>query len=1539
MGSHLSYKKKNYLNKNEIETLCQTNPYFNAFKKLRNGDGAITIFEFQRITNELLSKSVMKKIMQICSTKIGKFSIDDLKYFYALLYTNNIEAKLQFLLDFIFIKENKLKQESYIKKVNKYFKNSKILLKLFLKDEFITNTKIEREYIYNQIKVNHISIIENFHFLQKKIEKEKKDNTLINNNDDSQGSILILNANVTDCGCMSSRNNNSFNKNNTLVPIKYKQYDKLEREFQNIEKMNNGIFPIKVLENMLKEINVNESLIEVIGNYLRQKTQKTFFEFGLFKELLGILSLPLDDGKVDSKDIANGLFHLFSYPKNYISKKSFFLFVKSTKPELSSQQINNLLNENEIKANIDKDKFTEIIKLVVKELEESFVHISYLQYIFFKGKSPDKKVERNCIEILKKGLSLNDYLKEKINTEDKFYVIDKEFWNKWIEYTDNPKNYKNDIKNLRIFTNKISDKNGKINDGLAYNKDYMVLPKKIYELFTFWYGQPVGPELKRTKIYIDDDNQNKYSKSLSSNFIGEDPITKRKFEIEIFPVFLLFFNFDDLQKKNGSLSAIKESLKSSENSKTSVGRYYSFSRQTKFFDLLKPLEESINTPLEPSKTRLWIYYRERFEKVNFEKKLEEEGIIGNAIIVLEINSGHWPSEKVRKESSKSSNNNSNIGLVNIGNTCYLNSILQTFLNNWELKEIFLTHSSLEETFLDFLINKKTNGKLVKEFINLLKEKWLGEKKSIVPNKFKEICGEYNETFKDFEQQDAYDFYTFLLDSLHEDTNIKCKKTKVNNPERIDTNEDDLGNEYWANNIRNNASYIHGLYLGQLKSILKCNSCKKNKISFERFSSLSLPIPEGNKIILDIILFRLPFTLKPYYHISSRNQINIGIRNNLKKIKVNSIGMYANQNDLSLNSYLDKENNQNYIDKLSTFFFEKEVNYQKMNDKTDMYSSALNINIPLKIKIEVGRKEKCLKISETLRKMKELELEENLEFTYHIIIFNGNYIDDSLIIDDCFTPYQTVCVYEFLNYKGIRKVFDYKDFEEEIPNFLQKEKIQSMINYDITEQRNDLTTEQSDINNISNNSSKSQNEIILDNNEENKEIILPISHRYKKSKFAQGYLIQNSYFENIQTYPDFILLTTKGSIRPYHLYEMIWEKYEYFLNNPTKYENSLWWKGSIQNDISKKNNIPEIKPCSPFVLKILKKNTKSCAFCPWFKFCTGCVLDPHNMNYISFNDDENIIVEWCREVYNKEIHDKNKFLLLTHPSNNIPFGNNFEHEDMHTKVSLIDCLKLFTGEEEVYDIYCENCKKKNVFKKHYEIERLPKYLVLVLKRFKYTKIYTKKIESLITFPLENLDLKDFLCKGKNFPSYDLYSVVNHNGNLSGGHYSCLVKQDNIWVKYDDSFVYENENNIESNSAYMLFYKMKPHKKGDLYFNFMSLIDTAFKLFLKKDNFSHIFNYEFNQNYEIINEFYNDCKYIYGEPVNTNYGRGYLINIIEKENEYYAKVKLEKGYTEVKISSDMNFKETVKIEYNENEEIGKVPNKKKSKKMICDGCFVF
>ena len=129
--------------------------------------------------------------------------------------------------------------------------------------------------------------------------------------------------------------------------------------------------------------------------------------------------------------------------------------------------------------------------------------------------------------------------------------------------------------------------------------------------------------------------------------------------------------------------------------------------------------------------------------------------------------------------------------------------------------------------------------MIKEFINLLKEKWVKEKKEIIPKKFKEICGEYNDTFKGFEQQDAHDFYTFLLDNLHEETNIKSDFIKVEENEEINDkiSENDLANEYWANNIRNNASYFNALFMGQLKSTLTCSVCNKSKIKYEPFTSL------------------------------------------------------------------------------------------------------------------------------------------------------------------------------------------------------------------------------------------------------------------------------------------------------------------------------------------------------------------------------------------------------------------------------------------------------------------------------------------------------------------------------------------------------------------------------------------------------------------------------------------------------------------------------------------------------------------------------
>ena len=130
----------------------------------------------------------------------------------------------------------------------------------------------------------------------------------------------------------------------------------------------------------------------------------------------------------------------------------------------------------------------------------------------------------------------------------------------------------------------------------------------------------------------------------------------------------------------------------------------------------------------------------------------------------------------------------------------MNSVLQVFLNIKKLKEIFIKNNAKENaSFLNFITDEEKPKKcmLIKEFINLLKEKWVDEKKAIAPKKFKEICGEYNDTFRGFDQQDAHDFYTFLVDNLHEDTNIKTSYTKVEENENINEKltENELANEY------------------------------------------------------------------------------------------------------------------------------------------------------------------------------------------------------------------------------------------------------------------------------------------------------------------------------------------------------------------------------------------------------------------------------------------------------------------------------------------------------------------------------------------------------------------------------------------------------------------------------------------------------------------------------------------------------------------------------------------------------------------------
>ena len=134
--------------------------------------------------------------------------------------------------------------------------------------------------------------------------------------------------------------------------------------------------------------------------------------------------------------------------------------------------------------------------------------------------------------------------------------------------------------------------------------------------------------------------------------------------------------------------------------------------------------------LDENNSRLWIYYHDRFEIIhNINETLEKQGIYNKAVILLEINKlGKWPMDELKEHKSLVVKGEESplVGLMNLGNSCYFNSVLQIFLNIKEMKYIFDKILIERNNFLNFLLNCTSEKViLVEEFIELLKLKFFG----------------------------------------------------------------------------------------------------------------------------------------------------------------------------------------------------------------------------------------------------------------------------------------------------------------------------------------------------------------------------------------------------------------------------------------------------------------------------------------------------------------------------------------------------------------------------------------------------------------------------------------------------------------------------------------------------------------------------------------------------------------------------------------------------------------------------------------------
>lgn len=148
------------------------------------------------------------------------------------------------------------------------------------------------------------------------------------------------------------------------------------------------------------------------------------------------------------------------------------------------------------------------------------------------------------------------------------------------------------------------------------------------------------------------------------------------------------------------------------------------------------------------------------------------------------------------------------------------------------------------------------------------------------------------------------------------------------------------------------------------------------------------------------------------------------------------------------------------------------------------------------------------------------------------------------------------------------------------------------------------------------------------------------------------------------------------------------------------------------------------------------------------------------------------------------------------------------------IALGDCFATFTEDEVLSQSnawYCSRCKDFRCASKKMEIWKLPKVLIIHLKRFQFSRLYRDKIDTFVDFPIQGLDLSSSMADSSENPGlYDLFGVSNHVGGLGGGHYTAIKKSLNqdIWYDISDSHVsLTSKDNVKTSSAYVLFYALR------------------------------------------------------------------------------------------------------------------------------------